>query len=65
MTTQHETKGGTKRVLTVEEAAEALRISRSAAYAAVRSGVIPSLRVGRRLLVPAAGLARLLGERED
>lgn len=47
--------------LTVEEAAELLSISRSLAYEAVRCGQIPSIRVGRRLLVPTAALRRLLG----
>lgn len=51
-----------KLVLTVEELAEALGIGRSTAYAAVRAGDIPSIRVGRRLLVPRVALERLLGE---
>lgn len=51
-------------VLTVVEAAKVLRISRSAAYAAVASGAIASLRVGRSLRVPTGQLLRLLGEGE-
>jgi excisionase family DNA binding protein len=47
-------------VLTVEEAGRALRISRGTAYALARRGVLPSVRVGRSLRVPRAGLARLL-----
>jgi excisionase family DNA binding protein len=31
------------------------------AYAAVRSGEIPSIRIGRRLLIPRVALDRLLG----
>jgi excisionase family DNA binding protein len=46
---------------TVEEAAEIVGVGRSAAYAAVRAGDIPSIRVGRRLLVPRRALERLLG----
>lgn len=47
----------------VEECAAILGISRSSAYeAAVRSGEIPTVRIGRRILVPVAGLRRLLGE---
>ena len=46
--------------LTVAEAAQVLGIGRSAAYAASRSGQIPVLRVGRRLLVPRAALEALL-----
>jgi excisionase family DNA binding protein len=49
-------------VLSIEEAAELLRLGRSAAYAAAARGDIPVLRVGqRRLLVPTARLLELLG----
>lgn len=51
--------------LTVEQAAQVLGVGRSAAYAAVRAGEIPSVRIGRRVLIPRAGLARLLGEVDD
>jgi hypothetical protein len=33
-------------------------------YQGVREGAIPSLRIGRRLVVPTAKLRDLLGERE-
>ena len=46
--------------LTVEEAAATLGISRAFAYEAVRRGEIPSIRIGRRILVPFAALGRLL-----
>jgi excisionase family DNA binding protein len=46
--------------LTVEEAAEVLGISRTLAYELVRRGALPSLRLGRRLVVPRAGLLALL-----
>jgi excisionase family DNA binding protein len=49
-------------VLTVPEAARLLRISRGAAYEAVRMGQIPSVRIGRRVLIPTALLLRMLGE---
>jgi excisionase family DNA binding protein len=48
-------------VITVEEAARALRIGRSAAYEAVRRGQLPALRIGRRVLVPVPRLLALLG----
>jgi excisionase family DNA binding protein len=48
-------------VLTVEETAELLRIGRSAAYAAVRSGDIPCVKVGRCIRVPKHRLEQLLG----
>ena len=45
----------------VEEAATYLGIGRQQAYAAVRSGQIPSIRVGRSWRVPTAALRRLAG----
>jgi excisionase family DNA binding protein len=47
-------------VLTVEEAAQLLRISRGSAYEAVRAGTIPSVRVGRSLRVPRHALEKML-----
>jgi excisionase family DNA binding protein len=47
--------------LTVEEAAGLLGISRAFAYEAVRRGEIPSIRIGRRVLVPRVALDRLVG----
>jgi excisionase family DNA binding protein len=46
--------------LTVEEAARLLGIGRSAAYAAAARGELPTVRLGRRLVVPRAALDRLL-----
>ena len=46
--------------LTIPEAAQRLGISRNSAYEAARRGVVPTLRIGRRLLVPKAALERLL-----
>lgn len=51
--------------LTVEEAGALLGISRAFAYEAVRRGEIPSIRIGRRVLVPKAALRRMLGVDED
>jgi len=45
---------------TVEEAAAALGISRAFAYEAVSNGDIPSIRIGRRVLVPRKALERML-----
>lgn len=47
--------------LTVEQAAEVLGIGRSTAYELVHTGDIPSLRLGRRIVVPIARLASRLG----
>jgi hypothetical protein len=48
--------------LTVEEAGFILGIGRSSAYFAARTGDIPTVRIGRRLLVPVLSLRRMLGE---
>jgi excisionase family DNA binding protein len=50
------------RVRSVDDAAEVLGIGRNAAYEAVRRGEIPSIRIGRRVVVPDEGLQRLLQE---
>ncbi len=50
--------------LTVDEAAKALGIGRGLAYEAVRRGEIPTVRIGRRLLVPRVALERLLAGQE-
>lgn len=52
-------------VLTVEEAARFLRISRGLGFAAARRGDLPAVRLGRRLLVPRARLLAWLHERKD
>ena len=49
-----------RRVVTVNEAAVMLRISRGAAYEAARRKEIPTIRIGRRVLVPLAALERML-----
>ena len=48
--------------ITVEEAARLLGISRTLAYQAARSGEIPTIKVGRRILVPRAAFDRRLEE---
>jgi excisionase family DNA binding protein len=45
---------------TVEEAAEALGISRAFAYEAVARGEIPCIRIGRRVLVPRVALEEMV-----
>ena len=47
--------------VTVEQAGRLLGISRGAAYRAAACGQIPTIRLGRRLLVPTARLHQLLG----
>jgi excisionase family DNA binding protein len=48
------------RTYTVEEAARLLGIGRTAAYDAVKRGDIPTIRIGRRLLVPRYRLDAML-----
>jgi excisionase family DNA binding protein len=47
--------------VTVEEAAQLLGIGRQSAYQAARAGELPTIRLGRRLLVPLHRLHALLG----
>jgi excisionase family DNA binding protein len=48
--------------ISIAEAAKVLGIGRNTAYEAAQRGDIPTIRVGRRILVPKAGLERLLSE---
>ena len=49
-----------KTTLTIEEMALTLGIGRNSAYEAVKRGDIPSIRIGRRILVPTKALDNLL-----
>lgn len=51
--------------ISVDRAATLLGVSRATAYKAVRSGAIPSLRIGRRIVVPTAKVLALLGVWND
>lgn len=46
--------------LTPKEAGKLLGLSRGLMYEAIRTGQIPSIRIGRRILIPRAALERLL-----
>jgi excisionase family DNA binding protein len=48
------------RVRTLDEVAALLRISRGSAYEAAKRKEIPTIRIGRRLLVPSDALEKLL-----
>lgn len=54
-----------KSTITVPEAGEYLGIGRDAAYAAAKRGEIPTLRIGRRLIVPVPALLSMLGTPES
>jgi excisionase family DNA binding protein len=60
MENERETAKPTRRVVTVGEAAVILQISRGAAYHAAKTKQLPSIRIGRRVLVPVEALDRLL-----
>ena len=46
--------------MTVTQTAAVLGISRSSAYECVRLGMIPSIRLGRRIVVPTQAIDELL-----
>ncbi len=46
--------------LSVEETAKVLGIGRNSAYEGVRTGEIPSIRIGKRILVPRLALEQIL-----
>ena len=47
-------------VLTPMETAKLLRIGRATVYEQIRCRAIPSIRMGRRILVPKAALIKML-----
>ena len=49
-------------VLTPDEVCPILHMGRSAVYEAIRRGDIPTIRIGRRWLIPKAALNRMLSE---
>jgi excisionase family DNA binding protein len=51
-----------KLTYSVEEAAKLLGIGRNLCYEKVRTGEIPALKIGRRILVPKVALDKLLSE---
>jgi len=53
-----------KTTISVEEAAPILGISRGAAYQAAKTGELPTLRIGRRIVVPVIPLLKLIGVEE-
>ena len=48
--------------VTVPEAAKMLGISRNFCYQLVREGKLPSIRFGKRILIPLAALEKMLEE---
>lgn len=50
------TLGGSKLLVSVADAAEMLSVSRTTAYELIAKGAIPSVKIGRRRLVPTEEL---------
>jgi excisionase family DNA binding protein len=50
---------------TVEEAASILGIGRTTAYRAARSGEIPTIRIGRRIVVGRQALTNILNRNDN
>jgi len=51
-----------KLTLTIEETSKLLGIGRNLCYDRVKTGEIPVLKIGRRLLVPRSALEKLLAD---
>jgi excisionase family DNA binding protein len=49
-----------KPTMQVDDVAKALGISRASAYEGVKTGDIPSIKIGRRVVVPTAAVRRML-----
>ena len=49
-----------RKTMTVPEAAKALGIGLSVAYEAARTGELPTVKIGKRILVPVVALERML-----
>lgn len=55
----------TRYTCSAREAAQALGLGRSTTYELLRSGELPSIRVGRRVLIPLAALEGFIAKRLD
>lgn len=44
----------------IDEAAKVLGVGRNQAYEAARNGQLPTIRIGKRILVPRVALAEML-----
>jgi len=49
-------------VLSVEECCEVLGLSRNTLYERIADGSVPSVRLGKRILIPVAGLEKMLSQ---
>lgn len=60
--TDVQTNNDRRRTISVEEAGRQLGLSRNSAYQAAGRGEIPTIKIGRRLLVPVVAFERLLDQ---
>ena len=51
-----------KQTITVRELSKVLGVSLSNAYEAVHSGSVPSIKIGKRIVIPVPALNTLLSE---
>jgi|TARA_B100001971_G_C17689153_1_gene286126 excisionase family DNA binding protein len=51
-----------KQTITVRELSKVLGVSLSKAYEAVHSGSVPSIKIGKRIVIPVPALNTLLSE---
>ncbi len=49
-----------KLVYSIDEIAEMFHLHRNSVYHAIQHGELPSIRIGRRIVIPAKALERLL-----
>ena len=56
---------GPPRVYDVKAVAQALGLSRNTVYELIRQGQIPSVRLGRRILIPREALENLLNVNKE
>ena len=49
-----------KQTYSIREAGRVLGLSRNSAYEAAKMGQLPTIKVGKRLLVPVVALSRML-----
>ena len=57
-----ELKPNQRLTLTVKEAAKIIGLSRNATYQACQQGLLPHIRIGRRILIPVKALEKMLAE---
>ena len=55
-------ENGDALLLTVEQTAALLSVSRNSIYSLIREGTIPHVRLGRSIRVPRFGLERMIAE---